>query len=417
MAVTEDTALRTQHEDLPWAYIPRDRRRALAAGVELPTRVTGSALFADISGFTPLTEALADELGSQRASETLSGHLNRVFHAVIGALDRYGGDVVYFSGDAITCWLDGDDGTRAVAAGFAMQEAIAREGQITTPGGLFVQLGLKVAIAVGDARRFVVGDPEIQLIEVLAGSIVDRIADAEHEAESGDIVLSPEAAFALAGRVELAGPVTVEGLGRVAQLLVDVPETPPPPEAELSEELARQWLLPAVYDRLSSARGRFLAELRPAFPVFVKFDGIDYDGDEGAIEQLDEFVRGAQRILTDYGGNVLQLTLGDKGAYLYAVVGTPFAHEDDAARACAAALELQRLPETTAARHIQIGITNGRLRSGTYGHEARRTFVCLGDAVNLSARLMSRAGWGEIYVSELVRRLAGAGFEWTSSET
>jgi class 3 adenylate cyclase/tetratricopeptide (TPR) repeat protein len=416
MAVTEETALRIQLDDPPWAYIPRDRRRALAVGEELPTRVSGSALFADISGFTPLTEALANELGSQRASETLSGHLNRVFHAVIGGLDRYGGDVVYFSGDAITCWLEGDDGTRAVAAGFAMQEAIAREGQITTPGGLFVQLGLKVAIAVGDARRFVVGDPEIQLIEVLAGGIVDRIADAEHEAESGDIVLSPEAVVALAGRVELAGTVSVEGIGRVAQLLVDVPETPPLPEVELSEELARQWLLPAVYERLSSARGRFLAELRPAFPVFVKFDGIDYDGDEGAIEQLDEFVRGAQRILTDYGGNVLQLTLGDKGAYLYAVFGTPFAHEDDAARACAAALELQKLPETTAARHIQIGITNGRLRSGTYGHEARRTFVCLGDAVNLSARLMSKAGWGEIYVSELVRRLAGAGFEWTRLE-
>ena len=49
--------------DNPEAYIPRDRRRALAAGVELPDRVHGAALFADISGFTALTEALAEELG------------------------------------------------------------------------------------------------------------------------------------------------------------------------------------------------------------------------------------------------------------------------------------------------------------------------------------------------------------------
>ena len=41
--------------DNPEAYIPGDRRRALAAGVELPDRVHGAALFADISGFTPLT--------------------------------------------------------------------------------------------------------------------------------------------------------------------------------------------------------------------------------------------------------------------------------------------------------------------------------------------------------------------------
>ena len=98
-------------------------------GTSLPDHVHGAALFADISGFTPLTEALANELGSQRASEVLTGHLNRVFHAVIAELDRYGGDVIYFSGDAITCWLDGDDGSRAAASGLAMQAAIAARGR------------------------------------------------------------------------------------------------------------------------------------------------------------------------------------------------------------------------------------------------------------------------------------------------
>jgi hypothetical protein len=32
-----------------------------------------------------------------------------VFHALIGLVERFGGHVI-FSGDAITCWLDGDDG-------------------------------------------------------------------------------------------------------------------------------------------------------------------------------------------------------------------------------------------------------------------------------------------------------------------
>ena len=121
--------------DPPFAYLARDRRRALAAGETLPTRVRGAALFADISGFTALTEALADELGSHRASEFLTAELNRVFHAVIEPLHAAGGDVIYFSGDAITCWLDGDDGARAVATGLAMQEAIARDGAVATPAG------------------------------------------------------------------------------------------------------------------------------------------------------------------------------------------------------------------------------------------------------------------------------------------
>jgi len=403
--------------DRPEAYIAGDRRRALAEGRSLPARVSGAAIFADISGFTPFTEALAIELGSQRASEVLTGHLNRIFHAVIAELDRFGGEVIYFSGDAITCWLDGDDGLRAVSCGFAMQEAIDREGSIATPAGGEFRLTLKVGVAVGEARRFVVGDPDVQLIDVLAGRLVDRLAGAQQLAERGEVVADESALEALGDRIEVGETRHGEdrrGASVVARVRADVDLAPPPPAVvELPDNLVRPWLLPAVYERLSTGRGEFLAELRPAFPLFLSFGGIDYDEDETAAEKLDEFVRTAQRVLSAHGGNVLQLTLGDKGAYLYGVFGTPVAHEDDAARAAAAALELRALSGSGAIRDIRIGITRGRLRSGTYGHELRRTFVCLGDAVNLSARLMSKAPAGEIYVSELVRRAAGDGFDWT----
>ena len=43
---------------------------------------------------------------------------------------------------------------------------------------------------------------------------------------------------------------------------------------------------------------------------------------------------------------------------------------------------------------LQIGLARGRVRSGTYGHAMRRTFCCLGDAVNLAARLMTAAPAG-----------------------
>jgi len=406
--------------DHPAAYMPGDRRRALAAGTPLPEHVSGAALFADISGFTPLIEALAQELGSERASEALTGHLNRVFHAVIAELDRFGGEVIYFSGDAITCWLEGDDGSRATASGFAMQAAMGREAEIKTPGGLTFQLALKVAVAVGHAHRFVVGDPEIQLIDVLAGGLVDRLAQAEQLAESGEVVLEDSQSAALAATELGERRISPEG-GSVVVVErpgLGVPDSSPaaPALEAVPEELARRWLLPAVYERLSAGRGEFLAELRPAFPVFVSFSGIDYDSDASASGKLDAFVRAAQRILSEHGGNVLQLTLGDKGAYLYGAFGTPHAHEDDAERACAAALELCALEASTAARRIRVGITHGRLRSGTYGHARRRTFVCLGDAVNLAARLMSKAPAGEVYVSELVHDQTGDGFSWQRLE-
>ena len=183
-------------------------------------------------------------------------------------------------------------------------------------------------------------------------------------------------------------------------------------DTRLPDAVVREWVLPAVYERIRTGRGEFLAELRPAFPVCVHFSGIDFDYDRDAIREARRVHTFRAAILTSYGGNLLHLTVGDKGAYLYAVFGSPVAHEDDAARAAAAALELRDLESATAATDIQIGIAYGRLRSGTYGHAHRQAFTCLGDAANLSARLMATAPPRGIYVSESVRRAAGEVFTW-----
>ena len=88
------------------SYIPQDRRRALAQGESLPERVSGAALLADISGFTALTEALTQEQGERRGIEALSLAVNTVYETLIDAVERLGGSVIGFAGDAITCWFD-----------------------------------------------------------------------------------------------------------------------------------------------------------------------------------------------------------------------------------------------------------------------------------------------------------------------
>ncbi len=399
------------------AYIPGDRRRALAGGVEIPDRVIGAALFADISGFTPLTEALARELGGRRGAEELTRALDQVLDAVLEKLHQHGGSVIYFSGDAVTCWFDGDDGQIAVECGLAMQEAVTRVGTITTPGGTTVELGMKVAVAAGPARRFVVGDPDIQLIDVLAGSLLDRLADLEHHSERGEVLVDLATLEGLGGRVEFAfmpgdkGDSRARPVGVVAALSGEGRKLKPPrPAPRLPRAVVRQWILPSVYERMVAGRGEFLAELRPVIPMFLRFGGFDFDRDDDAPGRLDHFIRRAQRIVDGFGGNVLQLTIGDKGAYLYAVFGSPLAHEDDAAHACSAALNLLSLEGGTDATEMQIGLARGQLRSGTYGHRHRRTFACLGDATNLAARLMSAAPVGQVYVTAELAERAGARF-------
>lgn len=395
------------------AYIAGDRRDALAQRRHLADRAQGCALFADISGFTPLTEALVDELGAQRGAEELTATLNTVFDAVLRELHLFSGSVVFFSGDAVTCWLDGDDGRLGTACALAMQEAMARVCRVTTPAGTKVELAMKVAVAAGPARRFVVGDPEIQLIDVLAGQLMDRLASAEHEAARGEVVVDPLTVPVLEGWAQWrpkhggsAGP-----LGVVQNLVVQRPErSEPPSRAVVPEAILRQWLLPTVYERAGAGRGEFLAELRPAVPMFIRFGGIDYDHDPDAHQLLDHFVRRAQTVIDSYGGNLLNLTIGDKGAYAHSVFGCPQAHEDDAARACAAALEILALEGGTAATGLQVGVASGRVRSGAYGHSHRRAYSCLGDPVNLAARLMGAAPPGHAFVSAPVAQAAGNAF-------
>lgn len=47
-------------------------------------------LFADISGFTHLTEALRESLGARRGSVELIRHLDAVYTALIEEVESYG---------------------------------------------------------------------------------------------------------------------------------------------------------------------------------------------------------------------------------------------------------------------------------------------------------------------------------------
>lgn len=389
------------------AYIPIDRQIALVEFMPLPAQTHGAALFADLSGFTPLTEALVRALGPQRGAEELTGQLNRVYDALIRQVENFRGTVIGFSGDAITCWFDRDNGMRALAAALAMQEEMRQFADVPIPNGGSVALALKAAVVSGSARRFAVGDPGIQLIDVLAGSALDRLAETEHQADKGQVVMDAETAGALAGAIHIAFWKEHHG---EKFAVVDRPDQPidiepwqHPEAGELTIQEIKPWLLPPVFARLTSGQPAFLAELRPAVSLFERFGGIDFERDPDAGEKLDAYVRWVQRIISKYDGILVQLTIGDKGSYLYVAFGAPIAHDDDAARALRVASELQQPPrELDFITPPQIGISRGRMRVGAYGGMTRRTYGVLGDEVNVAARLMQAAQPGQILVTERI---------------
>ncbi len=404
-------------EDLS-VYLPMDRRQALARGETLPDRTEGAALFADISGFTALTESLVSELGSQRGAEELTRYLNRVFTALIAELHDYGGSVISFGGDAILCWFNEDNGLRAAACALAMQRALRAFLAIKMPSGNTVSLAMRVSVAVGPVRRFVVGDPQLQIMDVLVGDTLNYLAMADHQAQQGDVMLDISVGESLGDQVEVEGWRVAENSDRSCGVLkklnvsVDILPWPLIPPGSLNEDLIRPWLLPQVYNRLQAGQGEFLAELRPSVALFLRFRDLDYDGDEAAGEKLNAYICDVQRTCARYSGALLQINIGDKGSSLYASFGAPLAHEDDAQRAVIAALDLQvsTVPFIT---DVHIGISQGLMWTGAYGAAACRTYSILGDDVNLAARLMQAAAPGQILVSKTIRQSLGdLTFNW-----
>lgn len=63
-------------------------------------RFPAAVLFADISGFTALTERLAEQ--GPAGAETLTRELNSYFGRMIDIITSHGGDIVKFAGDALT---------------------------------------------------------------------------------------------------------------------------------------------------------------------------------------------------------------------------------------------------------------------------------------------------------------------------
>jgi adenylate cyclase len=389
-----------------YAYLPADRLAALADQRELPLRASGAVLSVDVVGFTRITEAFASALGARRGAESLAELLNQVYASLIACVEKWHGIVVSFSGDAMRCWFAGDDGRGAVACAGQIQQSMQA---IAIPAAAPLAVAVKAAIVSGEVQRFSLGDPAIQLIDTLAGSLLVRLADLEQIVQPGEIIVDEPAALALAALVRPGprrshpGSATVGII--VAGLMAEFAAVGAPIDvAGVTAAAAvdvQPWLLASIWERLQRGMGDFLTELRPVVALFGQFAGAIDVEDRAAVETLNRYVAWVQGVITRYDGVVLQITLGEKGNYFYAAFGALQAHEDDAVRAVCAARDLQApATDSPIGAGLRVGLASGIMRTGVYGSPARRTYGVLGDAANLAARLMQHAQPGTILATQ-----------------
>ena len=142
--------------------------------------------------------------------------------------------------------------------------------------------------------------------------------------------------------------------------------------------------------------------------IFVDIRGFStYSEDkepEEIVEKLNQYFEIATSTIKDYGGYVDKF-IGDA---VLGVFGVPIYHENHAARAVKAAMNMQQSflkrpkNENDLLQSVGIGINSGVVVSGNIGSQDRMEYTVVGDCVNVAAHMYRLANPGEIIISKSV---------------
>jgi len=385
----------------------------------------GSFIFADVTGFTALTGELSKR--GTEGREEMNRLMQALFATLLEPLLTSGGDLLIFAGDAaLACFPaqpNGQDARWAARTALRLVRAIEPFAHFETPYGPF-SLTMSAGIERGEAFAAIVGTRR-RMELLVSGGPVQGATKAEGEANPGQVVAAPGILQFLDAdefrlRKNVVEPTRGDTLGEY--------ETPPPirRRGRLSAIFSRR--LPDLLQQLQQTlteverlvpfipadlftqiiSGEDVRQHPPVAVQFVNLQGVEDlalgpAGPDLATAVLQRYFVQAQEIVGEREGIVSQVDPYASGFTLLNPFGAPTHHEGVPRLAASAALELGRALERINQEYAlntpltqRIGLTYDRIFTGEIGYRHRREYVVAGPAVNLAARLMSKAEAGQI---------------------
>ena len=338
---------------------------------------SAAALFFDIVDFTRITREL--QAWGRAGAEELSLLLKGVLTPTIATIYDGGGFVTGFAGDSLIALFPQGDVSRrrvcarAVRTAVAIRDKLDRRNRRRKGAAVRREVLAKLGLSYGRIEWGVLGAGEAKSY-YFAGPGLSGCAALNSVCRPGEIVTTDGFPTVDDATADLSGNAEGGGRGRRLRRLSKRLVAPfTSPEA----------LLPGLRD-----------EFRDVVSVFSALRR------EVSFANLDEVARTVLPLCREYGGYFNGFIVDDKGPHLSCFFGAPRSHENNVKRALDFAAELlERFGDES-----RVGVSRDTVFAGFVGSTKRCQYTALGDAVNLAARLMQRADWGELLVDGNVGR-------------
>ena len=309
------------------------------------------ALSVDISGFTRMTDLLM--ASGKEGAEILSEKIIMIFGAVIAIIEENGGFVSAFAGDSLTAVLGDEDSVKNSCIRITEYFRTLKKLRI---GRSSVELSARIGAAFGEVFWKIIS-LEDRNTYFFSGSAFSQAYELQGKARLGYYKIRNRSAGNITGKA--------------------VPDLRP----EVRRRVARE----KQFIQNEVLQFKMDGEFRYVISVFISY----YP------EALDEekFFFSIEALCNKLGGFLDKIDHGDKGCIVMVGFGAPRSLEDIQNRA----LEFIMLLGADFSA-IRVGITGGVAFCGYLGGSERCEYTFLGKKVNLAARFMMAADWGEVYV-------------------
>ena len=362
---------------------------------DLHGEVAGFTLNVDLSGFTPLTETLMQQ--GLAGAEQLSVILNDIFEPLVALVYASGGFIPYFAGDAFTAVypleLDRAHALHLLRVAERARQLFRERGNRF--GDQFT-IGIKAGIGAGKINYGIVGE-ELKAF-YFRGPAIDAASSCQSQAGEQEIVVDQFVYSLTEGGLIYTEELNATAYRVLGDIATGGEEGVRPLELpEVSPEVAAEFLPPEVvrYDQAG--------EFRTVVSCFLSFEGVR------SHDELDHFATVVLDQVRDFGGYFKEVDYGDKGALMVIFFGAPVSYENNLARAVEFALVVQQDLDTLGAAakrpfQYRMGMTVGTAFTGIVGGKERAQYACVGNRVNLAARIMAEADWKVVLVDGEIGR-------------